>query len=259
MKPLEKGNILPEVEAASTVPAVQTTAGAIINPMNMIERAIVQGAGMDVIEKLMGLQERWEANQARKAFDEAMAAAKAEIPTIRKNRHVGFESRKAGAARTDYRHEDLAEIARTVDPILAKHGLSYRFRTTSEINQPVSVTCIVSHRLGHSEENRLTAGRDESGNKNSIQAIGSAITYLQRYTLKAALGLAASNDDDGKSEDASDTITQEQLDEIVALADEVGADKEKFCNYFKIGGIAELPANKFRDAIDALEAKRGRK
>lgn len=256
MKPLEKVNILPEVEAASTAPAVQSAAGAIINPMNMIERAIVQGAGMDVIEKLMGLQERWEANQARKAFDEAMAAAKAEIPTIRKNRHVGFDSRKAGAARTDYRHEDLAEIARTVDPILAKHGLSYRFRTTSEINQPVTVTCVVSHRLGHSEENKLTAGRDDSGNKNSIQAIGSAITYLQRYTLKAALGLAASNDDDGKSAEASDTITQEQLGEIVALADEVGADKEKFCNYFKIGGIAELPANKFKDAIDALEAKR---
>lgn len=260
MKPLEKVNILPEVEAASTAPAVQSAAGAIINPMNMIERAIVQGAGMDVIEKLMGLQERWEANQARKAFDEAMAAAKAEIPTIRKNRHVGFESRKAGAARTDYRHEDLAEIARTVDPILAKHGLSYRFRTTSEINQPVSVTCIVSHRLGHSEENRLTAGRDESGNKNSIQAVGSAITYLQRYTLKAALGLAASNDDDGKSsEDDDGAISPDQLAELIALADEVNADKEKFCNYFKIGGIAELPANKFRDAIDALEAKRGRK
>lgn len=257
MKPLEKVNILPEAEEISTVPAVHTaSAPAVVNPMNMIERAIVQGAGIEIIEKLMGLQERWETNQARKAFDEAMAAAKAEIPTIRKNRHVGFDSRKAGAARTDYRHEDLAEIARTVDPILAKHGLSYRFRTTSEINQPVTVTCVVSHRLGHSEENKLTAGRDDSGNKNSIQAIGSAITYLQRYTLKAALGLAASNDDDGKSAEASDTITQEQLDEIVALADEVGADKEKFCNYFKIGGIAELPANKFKDAIDALEAKR---
>ena len=102
---------------------------------------------------------------------------------------------------TSYQHEDLGEIARVVAPILAKHGLSYRFRTTSEINQPVSVTCIVSHRAGHTEDNTLVAGADNSGKKNVIQAIGSTITYLQRYTLKAALGLAAATDDDGAKAD----------------------------------------------------------
>src|SRR5262249_51399435 len=137
-----------------------------------------------------------------------------EIPTIRKNRQVGFESKKAGASRTDYRHEDLAEIARTIDPILSKHGLSYRWRTTSVPNEPVTVVCVVSHRDGYSEENTLCAGRDDSGNKNSIQAIGSTITYLQRYSLKAALGLAASNDDDGDTSDNSDAISDEQAEQI---------------------------------------------
>ncbi len=233
----------------------EPTTPTAMTPMDMLNRAVAQGANIEVLEKLMGLQERWEAGQARKAFDEAMAAAKAEIPTIAKNREVDFTSSKG---RTNYRHEDLAEIARTVDPILSRHGLSYRFRVTSNVSEPVTVTCILSHRAGHSEETTLSAGRDDSGNKNSIQAVGSAITYLQRYTLKAALGLAASSDDDGNSIDAPDYISRDQLSQIVDLAEQVGADKEKFCRYLKVGSLAEIPAPRFEHAVRLLEAKRGK-
>ena len=226
-----------------------------LTPMDMLERAVSSNAGVEVISKLMDLQDRWQASHARRSFDEAMAAAKAEIPVIMKNRKVDFTSPKG---RTNYRHEDLAEIARTVDPILTKHGLSYRFRTTSQPNEPVSVTCVVSHRLGHSEENTLTAGRDESGNKNSIQAVGSTVTYLQRYTLKAALGLAASNDDDGSASEKPAFITSDQLQRIIALADEVKADKERFCKYLKIGSLAEILASDFDHAMKLLEAKRSK-
>lgn len=226
-----------------------------LTPMDMLERAVSSNAGVEVISKLMDLQDRWQASHARRSFDEAMAAAKAEIPVIMKNREVDFTSSKG---RTNYRHEDLAEIARTVDPILTKHGLSYRFRTTSQPNEPVSVTCIVSHRHGHSEENTLSAGRDESGNKNSIQAVGSTITYLQRYTLKAALGLAASNDDDGSASEKPAFITSDQLQRIIALADEVKADKDRFCKYLKIGSLAEILASDFDHAMKLLEAKRSK-
>ena len=233
----------------------EPTAVSVMTPMDMLNKAVAQGANIDVLEKLMGLQERWEANQARKAFDEAMAGAKAEIPTIVKNREVDFTSSKG---RTNYRHEDLAEIARTVDPILSRHGLSYRFRVTSNVNEPVSVTCILSHRAGHSEETTLSAGRDDSGNKNSIQAVGSAITYLQRYTLKAALGLAAASEDDGNTTDEPDYISGDQLAKIIDLAEAVGADNEKFCRYLKVGSLAEIPASKFDHAVKMLEAKRGK-
>lgn len=240
-------NVVP-IDQGEALPSVLT-------PMDMLNKAVAQGADISVLEKLMALQERWEANQARKAFDEAMAAAKAEIPTITKNREVDFTS---GKGRTNYRHEDLAEIARTVDPILSRHGLSYRFRVTSNINEPVTVTCVISHRAGHSEETMLSAGRDDSGNKNSIQAVGSAITYLQRYTLKAALGLAASADDDGNDAEAPDYITRDELGRLVALADEVGADKERFCRYLRVGSLAEIPAKQFDHAVSLLEAKRGK-
>lgn len=245
------------VKGEITIAPVNTPAA--MTPMEMLDRAVAQGASVETLEKLMALNERWEAAQARKAFDEAMAAAKAEIPVITKNREVDFTSQKG---RTNYRHEDLAGIARVVDPILTSHGLSYRFRTSSLPNEPVTVTCIVSHRLGHSEENSLSAGRDETGNKNSIQAVGSTITYLQRYTLKAALGLAASADDDAKAAGDPSPVNDDQRQQLIDLADEVGADKRKFCGYISkswgmdIQSFADIPASKFSAAVTALEAKR---
>lgn len=236
------------------VPTVQSEGAAVLG---MIERvARDPGVNMDKMMQLMGWRKEIVAEQRRAAFDEAMAAAKAEIPVIRKNRRVGFDTK--GGDRTEYSHEDMGEIARTVDPILAKHGLSYRFRVSSEINAPVLVTCIVSHREGHFEETTLTAGRDDSGKKNAIQQVGSTITYLQRYTLKAALGLAAAQDDDGRTSEAPDTITLEQVEQLLALADEVEADKEAFCRYFKVDGIAQLKAKDFDRAIAALNKKRAK-
>ena len=169
--------------------------------MEILSNAVDGGADVATLEKLLDLQQRWERGEARKAFDAAMAQAKAEMPSIIKGREVDFTN--SSGQRTNYRYEDLGSIAATINPILAKHGLSYRFRTASPPGQPIEVTCIISHRMGWSEENTLTAPRDDSGKKNAIQAIGSAVTYLQRYTLKAALGLAASYDDDGRATGAS--------------------------------------------------------
>lgn len=233
----------------------EVVTGNALTPMDMVGRAVASGASIEVVEKLMALHERWEANQGRKAFDEAMAAAKAEIPVIFKSREVDFTSPKG---RTHYRYEDLAEIAKTINPILGKHGLSYRFRTTSPANEPVTVTCIVSHRLGYSEENSLSAGRDESGNKNSIQAIGSTLTYLQRMTLKAALGLAASSDDDGKAAEAVETITDDQVNTLRDLIEDVGADLPKFVAYLRVESLADLRQSDFKRAVAALEAKRAK-
>lgn len=223
-----------------------------LTPMDMIARATESGASVETLEKLMALQERWQASQSKQAFDEAMAAAKAEIPVIFKNRTVDFTSAKG---RTNYKHEDMAGIARQVDPILARHGLSYRYRTSSVPNEPVTVTCIVSHRLGHSEENTLSAGRDDTGNKNSIQQIGSTVTYLQRYTLKAALGLSASTDDDGNAPDKDvGPINMDQAQELAKIIKTVGADTEKFCAIFKVESMADLPSSRFDEAKKRLEA-----
>ena len=216
---------------------------ATLTPMDMIERAVSSGAGIDTIEKLMGLQERWEKNQARKAFDAAVAEAKAEIKPVTRNA-TGHNSK---------RYADFASIARAVDPILSRHGLSYRFR--SEQNERINVTCILSHKLGHSEETTLSGPPDTTGNKNAIQAIGSTLTYLQRYSLMQALGLAASNDDDGNS--AGGVVTDEQVGALRSLISETKSDIDKFLKWAGVESLSDLPAAKFAAAKAMLEAKKG--
>lgn len=237
------------------VERIETPPSAAITPMDMIDRAIQSGASVEALERLMALQERWEANQGRKAYDAAISAAKAEIPPILKNREVDFTSQKG---RTNYRHEDMAQIASTIDPILSSHGLSYRFRTT-QTEGGVSVTCIISHRDGYSEETTLTGAPDQSGNKNSIQAVGSTVTYLQRYTLKSALGLAAAHDDDAKGAAPSKRINADQFFTLQALIDETGADVPKLLQFLGAETLEELNLRQFDTAMSALRKKQSQK
>lgn len=220
-------------------------------PMSMIERAVEKGADVAMIEKLMELAERHDRNLGRRAFDQAIAAAKAEFPSIRKNRTVDFTTAKG---RTHYRHEDMAEIARTVDPILSKYGLSYRYRTEQD-GRVVTVTCILSHKDGYSEETTLSSAADESGNKNHIQAVGSAATYLQRYTLKMALGLAASEDDDGRRADAVKLIDADQFQVLQGLIEEASADVPKLLKFLGADTLEEMTVTQFSTAVSALRKK----
>lgn len=217
-----------------------------LTPMDMVQQAVQSGAGLDVVSKLMDLHERWEANQARKDFDEAIASAKAEIKPVTRNK-TGHNSKK---------YADFAAYAREVDPVLAKFGLSYRFRT--EQDERIKVTCILSHKNGHSETNTLAGPPDASGSKNAIQAIGSTLTYLQRYTLTQALGLAASDDDDGKAGGAGEPITNEHLMELRELIEATGSDVARFCKHLRVEQLSDLPDSRFGEAVAALKAKERR-
>jgi len=240
---MKRVSIIPQEETA-LVP---------VTPMDMLNRAVASGADIAMIEKLMGLHERWDANQARKAFDEAVSAAKKDIPPITRNA-TGHNSKK---------YADFAAIAKVVDPILGEHGLSYRFRTSQ--GDRISVTCILSHKAGHSEETTLVGPPDATGNKNAIQAIGSTLTYLQRYSLVQMLGLAAAADDDGRAGDANPapalpgSITLEQADQLRDLLEAKGASSKAFAGWakqkqlLKTDRIDDIPAEHFAACVEAIK------
>jgi len=215
-----------------------------LTPLAMLNRAMETGASMEVLEKFMSLHERWEAGNARKAFDAAISEAKAEIPPIVKN----------AKGHNDKRYANFAAIAAVVDPILSKHGLSYRFRTAQ--TDKISVTCVLSHRDGHNEETTLAGPADNSGSKNAIQAIGSTLTYLQRYSLIQALGLAATEDDDGRAAGAGGAITDEQVERLQREIMDTDSDLPKFLAHMKVEALTDIPAARFDAAMQALSRKR---
>jgi hypothetical protein len=222
-----------------------------ITPMDMLNRAVSSGADLDMIEKLMNLQERWEAGNARKAFEQALASAKGEIPIVIRNA-TGHNEKK---------YADFAAIAKAIDPILGRHGLSYRFKTL-QTEKTITVTCVLFGH-GHSEETALTACADTSGNKNAIQAIGSTLTYLQRYSLVQMLGLAAAKDDDGNASSEQPytppegSITQRQVDNLIEALEDKGASRKAFIQWAKSKSIAkerieDIPAEHYDACVAAI-------
>jgi len=229
--------------ATSPILAAPVTTPTNPNPAALLQQAMSQGATPDILDRLMDAQERWEARQARKEFDAAISLARQEIPNIYKA--------KQGHG---YKYAGLDDIAKTIIPILSKYGLSYRWKTDNE-GANIKVTCLLSHRSGHEETTSLVAPQGSVGTKlqNPIQAMGSAITYLQRYTLTAALGLVSSLDDDGAAT-TQDTmpITTEQRDHILNLINAHDINIERFCTYLGVANVAALLASDYQKALTSI-------
>lgn len=183
------GEIIEMGEATRSVAA----RGNAVAPADLLRYALDSGADLDRLEKLMELQERHEANKARMAFVEAMAEFKKAAPTIYKDKNVSFPG-------TSYNHATLGGICEAVIGLLADNGISHDWDTKQPSSGMIVVTCTLTHKMGHSKSTSLEAPPDNSGKKNGIQQISSAITYLQRYSLLGACGLATKDmsDDDGR-------------------------------------------------------------
>ena len=156
-------------------------------PAKLLEMAIDKDLDIEKLERLMVMSEKWEAKQAKKAFLEALSKFQNLCPVLKKDKKVAFNAVK-------YNYTPLGSIVTQVKKALQECGLSYRWET-SDAAGLITITCIVSHLDGHSENNTMSGAKDSSGQKNLIQQQGSTITYLQRYTLIGALGIATADDD----------------------------------------------------------------
>ena len=245
------GEIVESSMAAPTVSPAPVEQGSTAL-MRMIEKAMIDPS-FDVakMEQLLGVKERWEANEARKAFVVALAAFKADPPRIVKDKTVSFDTREG---RTEYDHATLAQVCAVIGQALAEHGLSHTWEIHQHEDAAVEVTCVLTHELGHSERVSMRGMPDASGKKNLIQQAASTVTYLERYTLLAATGLAAGEDTDGGA--PVEFISAEQKETLIELMKEVEADTVRFLRHLNIKTLDDLPAARFGEAVNALEAKR---
>jgi len=252
-KPIEKdmelfGERHPAVvESASAIPVSST-------PADLLAIAVSQNADMAKLEKLMELQEKWEKNEARKAYARAMAKFKSNPPEILKTKHVSYQNSKNQTVEWD--HAVLGEIAAAIIKGMSPCGLYHRWNMEQPDANTVKTTCIITHELGHSESTSMQGPPDISGGKDTLKAVASTNTLLQRLTLLALTGLAAKGMDNENPPDVVAYITEEEQADLEALMSEVNADVPKFLKYFGISDLSELPANKYKTAVKALEAKR---
>lgn len=195
---VEPSSALKYVGDPLTLQAPGTLTSNVVHPGELLRMAMTTGRDLAFIDRLMDLQERWEAQQARKAFNQAMAKFHEQRIKVTRSATV-----KQGPMNgTPYAR--LSDFVGAVAEPLAAAGLSISWRLVVQEKDWLEVACVVRHVQGHEEVTRMSGPPDQSGAKNAIQARASTVSYLEKYTLKMALGLAEQDDDDDGQGGAGD-------------------------------------------------------
>lgn len=241
------------------VPAAQSETVAFVQ---MIERAARDpNCDVDKMERLLAMQERVIARTAKAAYQAALVQVKPKLPVIdRKGRIVIRDKNNENIIKQSTPYALWEDIDEKITPILHDHGLVLSFRSGVAHDGKITVTGVLSHCDGHSEETTITLPHDASGSKNAVQAVGSSSSYGKRYTATLLLNIRTKGeDDDGAKGGAPAGLTDAQVEHIQKLIVDVGADIARFLSWAGAESISDLPAGKFAAAVSMLEAKRGAK
>jgi hypothetical protein len=227
-------------------------------PANLLE--IVSRAASDPnievakVEKLLELYERIQAKTAEAQFNEAMTKAQSEIGRI---------GADATNPQTRSQYASYAKLDSVLRPIYTANGFSLSFdEGDSPKPDHVRVLCHVA-RGGHTRTYHKDMPADGKGAKGGdvmtkTHAAGAAMSYGMRYLLKGIFNVAVGEEDTDGNDPPGETLTKDQIANIVALITETGSDKGKFLAYMKAKTLEEIPQTAYSTMVRLLEAKRAR-
>lgn len=193
------------------------------------------------------------ATSAKETLASALVAAQAELHAPPKNRTVKVKSDR-GSYSFDYATLDSI-VEGLLRPVLPKHGLWF----VQSVRDGHMVTMIV-----HESGETLECGVPMPNLPAKPQEAGSLISYFKRYSLCAAFGLVAEEDDDanvaqGNGFEAkprmNGKIDDQQWAHIVSLVQASKSDTGRFCKYLGVPSLKDIPRAKYEEAVAALEAK----
>ena len=194
-----------------------------------------------------------------KTLTEALVAFQAEAPKLLKG-----NTAKAGSF--SYKYVDLASVMDAIQPLLAKHGLSWSAFPTFGPDGSPALRYQLRHSCGESVHDCMPLLIQ----KNDPQGLGSGITYARRYALLSVLNLVADEDDDGAkaSKQPSPAVPTQQaapsvklatpsdVKEIKAAAEGLPPELVKLavasCGLDGLTKYSEVPADKVVPLIRAL-------
>lgn len=211
----------------------------------MIQTAIDKGVSAEQLREFLAARRDWEADEARKAYSQAIADFQSRCPIIEK---ADKAHNKQYAA--------LDRIWREIRPLMQETGLSVVWTANTATEFGVHIEGEIRHRQGHSVAISYDLPMpDKVTGQNAAQQMGSASTYAKRYALCAALGIVTGEDDDAHVAGTA-FVTREQAEELAALlANCPKGTLEDLCEWAESEGLADIPAAKFQGAKKALTAK----
>lgn len=226
-----------------------TNDGAVI--LSMIDKLMQRpDVPVEKLEQMFELHRKVQADNAKRAFDEAFPDMTAELPEIDKRGKIIIRKKDSDQIIQSTPYALWDDTNRVIKPILAKHGFGLSFRIT-QTEAKITTTAVLSHRAGHREETSFSASIDGTGSKNNVQGWGSSFSYGKRYTGTALLNITTrGEDDDGKAagEEPSKHATVEEIEKLIA---ETASDEGKLLQHFSVAELADMNG-KDRDRCKAL-------
>lgn len=208
------------------------------NFLAVIEKVMSSpNASVEMIEKILDVQERILNKQAEIAFNADLSVMLCEIPVIAKTSEIKVQTKSGGNFGVKY--ASLDEIVEVVRPILSKFGFSVNFEHDQNSSNLVKVSCILRHKQGHSIRNEVILPLDMSGSKNNVQSVGSTITYGKRYSICSILNIATGDDKDGftvsaEKANAKQTLTEKRFTDALQAVKENKFELYKLCNDYNL-------------------------
>lgn len=188
----------------------------------------------------------------------SLSAFQQEVPPIYK-----------GTSGYGYKYADWGEILKVINPLLKKHSLGF-----TQVLDGTSLKTVLFHT--ESDEEIISSVEIPQGvelkGMNDFQVLGSAITYLRRYSLSSILGLVTDEDADASGEQtgkkvaktsytpsASKNASDKQIYFINNLLDQHGIEKDQRADYiateFGITKPREMSQVDAQMIIESLDTK----
>lgn len=222
--------------------------------VQMIERAVLNpDVDVDKMERLLAMHERMMDRSAKLAFVQAFAAITPLLPVIDEN---GAILNAAGKVQSTY--AEWEDINDAIQPILNAHGFTLSFRPGSTADGKVTVTGVLRHVEGHEDQATVTLPQDGSGGKNTVQGVGSSLSYGKRYAAINLLNITSrakrDRDDDGRGAGLGQ-VAQKAIADI-NLADTIADLRNWKEKHFE--GVQKLVTDSERREIVALYNRRSK-
>lgn len=219
-----------------------TNLGSVLSAM--VERG---ATGAD-LEGILAAQERWERNEAAKAFANALTEFQARCPVIHKKREATITGTRSSYS---YKFASYDDVMAQIGGLLTECKLALSFSTANQ-EKGIRVTLKIRHGT-HVEEHTLDVPVPQM-NVNDCQRYGAALSYAKRYALCAALNVVVTDEDDD-TQSLNEPITEEQSLEIEAFCCEHEIDRTAFLNWLGVDSFAAIPSQSLDKAWAGLKGK----
>ncbi len=210
---------------ATTAPQTLAASSGKLPPFDLnalFTLAINQGSA-ETVERMMAIRRELNAEAAKQAFTDALAAFQKACPIIAKNKPVNNSQDKGGGTR--YYFAPLDYIITQVRDLITEHGFSYRFdsKTTGQI---IEVKCIVTHNAGHSESSSFQSTTDKPPGANQQQGFASGLSYAKRYAFCLAFGIQTGDEDDDANSTVPDKSAKAELMRRRAMKEQLAQEAD---------------------------------